>query len=135
MVGSWVASTLCMLVIWQSAIKKFFIRVQSGAINLYTVRHDQGTCFHALRGHVGPVSAIKILPGQTTLLSGSWDKRLMVRQLMKNNFLKSRFSPTYVDLGFKYRTSGSDATGTFISTDLCWYIWRGERFPCRIIKL
>lgn len=51
---------------------------ESGGINLVTVRHDEGKCHHVLRSHTAPVSVLKITADQTGVISGSWDKTVLV---------------------------------------------------------
>lgn len=50
----------------------------SGAINLYSLRHQPGYLIHSLTGHSAVVSALQLLPGETSLLSGSWDGTVRV---------------------------------------------------------
>ncbi|KAI9203003.1 WD40-repeat-containing domain protein [Polychytrium aggregatum] len=50
---------------------------ESGAINMWTGRHDEGTCFHTLQHHKNSVSVLKITPDETGLFSGSWDKSVL----------------------------------------------------------
>ncbi|KXS13565.1 WD40 repeat-like protein [Gonapodya prolifera JEL478] len=64
----------------------------SGAVNVYSVRHDEGACQYVLRGHKAPVACIKIAPGETTCFTGSWDKTLYSWDLNTGNALSS-FSP------------------------------------------
>lgn len=52
--------------------------IQSGAINLFTVRHEEGKCHHVLRQHKAPVSVLKITQDETGCVSGSWDKTVLV---------------------------------------------------------
>ncbi|KAJ3324464.1 Transcription factor spt8 [Boothiomyces sp. JEL0866] len=47
---------------------------QTGNINLWTVRHEEGKLQHVLKGHKNVVSALKIAPEERSLVSGSWDK-------------------------------------------------------------
>ncbi|KAJ3040559.1 Transcription factor spt8 [Rhizophlyctis rosea] len=51
--------------------------LESGDINLWSVRHDEGHCQHVLRSHKKAVSVLRIAPGEQSLVSGSWDKRLL----------------------------------------------------------
>ncbi|KAI9488410.1 WD40-repeat-containing domain protein [Zychaea mexicana] len=50
---------------------------ESGNINLVTVRHDEGKCHHVLRSHTAPVSVLRVTPGETGVISGSWDKSVL----------------------------------------------------------
>ncbi|KAJ3261382.1 Transcription factor spt8 [Boothiomyces macroporosus] len=47
---------------------------QTGNINLWTVRHEEGKLQHVLKGHKNVVSALQIAPEERSLVSGSWDK-------------------------------------------------------------
>ncbi|KAF9108736.1 Transcription factor spt8 [Mortierella sp. AM989] len=47
--------------------------LESGSINLWTPRHEEGTCHHVFRQHSGPVSALKLTPDEQGFISGSWD--------------------------------------------------------------
>ncbi|KAI8899321.1 WD40-repeat-containing domain protein [Globomyces pollinis-pini] len=47
---------------------------ESGAINLWSVRHNEGKLQTTLKSHKGPVSSLRIAPGERSLASGSWDK-------------------------------------------------------------
>ncbi|CAG8473026.1 13718_t:CDS:10, partial [Racocetra persica] len=51
--------------------------LESGAINLFTVRHEEGRCHHVMRKHKSPVSVLKITNDETGFVSGSWDKTIM----------------------------------------------------------
>ncbi|ORZ27245.1 WD40-repeat-containing domain protein [Lobosporangium transversale] len=51
--------------------------LESGSINLWTPRHEEGTCHHVFRQHSGPVSAIKLTPDQQGFISGSWDHSVL----------------------------------------------------------
>lgn len=51
---------------------------QSGPINLYSLRHKPGHLIHSLKGHTNVVSALQLLPGEKSLLSGSWDGAVKV---------------------------------------------------------
>lgn len=53
--------------------------LESGAVNLWTPRHEEGTCHHVFRQHTGPVSAIKLTPDEQGFISGSWDQSVLVR--------------------------------------------------------
>ncbi|KAJ3210071.1 Transcription factor spt8 [Dinochytrium kinnereticum] len=55
--------------------------IQSGNVNLYTVRHDEGQCHHVFRGHNRPVSVLVIDPLETALVTGSWDKKIILWDL------------------------------------------------------
>jgi transcriptional activator SPT8 len=55
---------------------------QSGQINLYSLRHQPGHLIHSLTGHSSVVSALQLLPDETSLLSGSWDGTVRVSTWM-----------------------------------------------------
>ncbi|KAH6644259.1 transcription factor SPT8 [Boeremia exigua] len=49
---------------------------ESGAINLQTVRHNEGHRVHTLKGHTSAVSVLTLAADETAVLSGSWDKSI-----------------------------------------------------------
>ncbi|KAG0197627.1 Transcription factor spt8 [Mortierella sp. GBA30] len=51
--------------------------LESGAVNLWTPRHEEGTCHHVFRQHTGPVSSLKLTPDQQGFISGSWDHSVL----------------------------------------------------------
>ncbi|CAO3659872.1 unnamed protein product [Umbelopsis vinacea] len=51
--------------------------LENGSINLVTVRHDEGKCHHVFWKHTGPVSVLTLVPGETSFMSGSWDKTIV----------------------------------------------------------
>ncbi|CAG8539092.1 3966_t:CDS:10 [Ambispora gerdemannii] len=51
--------------------------LESGGINLFTVRHEEGKCHHVLKEHNGPVSVLKITQDEIGFISGSWDKQVL----------------------------------------------------------
>lgn len=53
----------------------------SGTINLWTLRHDEGTCHHSFREHKGIVSCIKLSADERSFVSGSWDKTIKIWDL------------------------------------------------------
>ncbi|KAJ5689180.1 Transcription factor spt8 [Penicillium macrosclerotiorum] len=50
--------------------------LESGAIRLQTLRHDEGREIIQLRQHTSAVSSLNLTSDEQTLLSGSWDKRV-----------------------------------------------------------
>lgn len=48
--------------------------LESGAINLQSVRHDEGKKICSLQRHTNAVSVLTMAPDEKTVLSGSWDK-------------------------------------------------------------
>lgn len=53
--------------------------LESGGINLQSVRHDEGKRIHCLRegGHTNAVSVLALAPDEKSVLSGSWDKQIL----------------------------------------------------------
>ncbi|KAK0656216.1 WD40-repeat-containing domain protein, partial [Cercophora newfieldiana] len=53
--------------------------LESGGINLQSVRHDEGKKIHCLRegGHTNAVSVLQLAPDEKSVLSGSWDKSVL----------------------------------------------------------
>jgi transcriptional activator SPT8 len=50
--------------------------LESGAIRLQTLRHDEGKEVIQLRQHTSAVSSLNLTSDEQSLLSGSWDKRV-----------------------------------------------------------
>ncbi|CAG8406115.1 unnamed protein product [Penicillium salamii] len=50
--------------------------LESGAIRLQTLRHDEGKEVVALQQHTSAVSTLNLTSDEQSLLSGSWDKRV-----------------------------------------------------------
>lgn len=48
--------------------------MESGGINLQSVRHDEGKRIACLRGHSSAVSVLNLAQDEMSVLSGSWDK-------------------------------------------------------------
>lgn len=51
--------------------------LESGGINLQSVRHDEGRQIKCLRGHTSAVSVLNLARDEKSVLSGSWDKNVM----------------------------------------------------------
>ncbi|KAJ5176916.1 Transcription factor spt8 [Penicillium canariense] len=51
--------------------------LESGAIRLQTLRHDEGKEIVQLRQHTSAVSSLNLTSDEQSLLSGSWDKRVI----------------------------------------------------------
>lgn len=51
--------------------------LESGGINLQSVRHDEGKQITCLRGHSSTVSVLNLAPDEQSVLSGSWDKTVI----------------------------------------------------------
>lgn len=54
---------------------------QNGSIQLYTARHDAGTLVHSLKQHSAAASVLELLPDERRVLSGGWDKRILLWDL------------------------------------------------------
>ncbi|TGZ82946.1 WD40 repeat-like protein [Ascodesmis nigricans] len=50
--------------------------LESGGINLQTVRHDEGRIVHTLRQHSSAVSVLTLSSDEISVLSGSWDRTI-----------------------------------------------------------
>ena len=51
--------------------------LETGGINLQSVRHDEGKRITCLRGHTSAVSVLTLAGDEKSLLSGSWDKTVL----------------------------------------------------------
>lgn len=51
--------------------------LESGGINLQTVRHNEGTRIATLSKHTSAVSVLHLSPDERSALSGSWDKTIV----------------------------------------------------------
>ncbi|OKL64234.1 hypothetical protein UA08_00705 [Talaromyces atroroseus] len=51
--------------------------LESGNIRLQTVRHEEGREIALLKNHTSAVSVLNLTPDERSLLSGSWDKRVL----------------------------------------------------------
>ncbi|KAF2030928.1 WD40 repeat-like protein [Setomelanomma holmii] len=50
--------------------------LESGGINLQSVRHEEGKRIHTLKGHTSAVSVLTLAQDEQSILSGSWDKTI-----------------------------------------------------------
>ncbi|KAH7308713.1 WD40-repeat-containing domain protein [Stachybotrys elegans] len=50
--------------------------LESGGINLQSVRHDEGKKIYCLRGHTNAVSVLTLAQDEKSVLSGAWDKNI-----------------------------------------------------------
>ncbi|RFU76411.1 transcription factor spt8 [Trichoderma arundinaceum] len=50
--------------------------LESGAINLQSVRHDEGKRISCLQKHTNAVSVLTLAPDERSVLSGAWDKNI-----------------------------------------------------------
>ncbi|KXX78565.1 Transcription factor spt8 [Madurella mycetomatis] len=64
--------------------------LDSGGINLQSVRHDEGKRIHCLRdgGHTNAVSVLQLAPDEKSVLSGSWDKTVLDWDLNNGQILR-----------------------------------------------
>lgn len=51
---------------------------ESGNINLCSLRHEPGQLRHVLRRHTSAVSALALTNDDTELISGGWDRSVLV---------------------------------------------------------
>jgi transcriptional activator SPT8 len=51
--------------------------LESGNIRLQSVRHDEGKEIALLKQHTSAVSVLRLTPDEKSLLSGSWDKKIL----------------------------------------------------------
>lgn len=51
--------------------------LESGGINLQSVRHDEGKLITCLRSHTSAVSVLNLAQDERSVLSGSWDKTVI----------------------------------------------------------
>ncbi|KAM7219349.1 SPT8-like protein [Rhypophila decipiens] len=65
--------------------------LESGGINLQSVRHDEGKKIHCLRegGHTNAVSVLQLAPDEKSVLSGSWDKTVLDWDLNNGQVIRS----------------------------------------------
>lgn len=50
---------------------------EGGGINLQSVRHDEGKRITCLKQHTSAVSVLTLAPDERSVLSGSWDKKIL----------------------------------------------------------
>ncbi|KAI0476582.1 WD40 repeat-like protein [Xylariaceae sp. FL0804] len=50
--------------------------LESGGINLHSVRHDEGKRITCLKRHTNAVSVLALAPDEKSVLSGSWDRNI-----------------------------------------------------------
>ncbi|POS84016.1 hypothetical protein EPUL_003632 [Erysiphe pulchra] len=51
--------------------------LESGSINLYSVRHEEGKRIAYMHNHKSAVSVLKLAQDEKSVLSGSWDKKIL----------------------------------------------------------
>ncbi|KAK3898072.1 SPT8-like protein [Staphylotrichum tortipilum] len=64
--------------------------LESGGINLQSVRHDEGKRIHCLKegGHTNAVSVLRLASDEKSVLSGSWDKSALDWDLNTGNVIR-----------------------------------------------
>lgn len=63
--------------------------LESGAINLQSVRHDEGKKITSLQRHTNAVSVLTMAPDERSVLSGSWDKTVLDWDLNTGQTIRS----------------------------------------------
>lgn len=105
--------------------------LQNGDINLWSVRHDQGTLVHALRGHNAEVSLLKLSNDETKCYSGSFDKSINLWDLNTGQVL-SKFNGHSSAIISQFNLTHD----TFIATDFAGIsiLWdcRDPSLKCRV---
>lgn len=62
---------------------------EGGGINLQSVRHDEGKRITCLKQHTSAVSALTLAPDERSVLSGSWDKKILDWDLDTGDIIRS----------------------------------------------
>ena len=63
--------------------------LESGGINLQSVRHDEGKRIAHLRGHTSAISVLNVAVDEKSFLSGSWDKTVLDWDLNSGKTIRS----------------------------------------------
>ncbi|KJZ74296.1 hypothetical protein HIM_06302 [Hirsutella minnesotensis 3608] len=63
--------------------------LESGGINLQSVRHDEGKKICCLQKHTSAVSVLTLAPDEKSVLSGGWDKRIFDWDLNTGQTIRS----------------------------------------------
>ncbi|KAL9130429.1 MAG: hypothetical protein Q9217_001396 [Psora testacea] len=63
--------------------------LESGGINLQSVRHDEGKRIACLRGHTSAISVLNLASDEKSFLSGSWDKTVLDWDLNTGKTIRS----------------------------------------------
>ncbi|KAG0046254.1 Transcription factor spt8 [Gryganskiella cystojenkinii] len=89
--------------------------LESGAINLWTPRHEEGTCHHVFRQHTAPVSALKLTPDQQGFISGSWDHSVVQWDLNNGQIVRTYTGHGSQISSLSYQPSGVPTMDTDLS--------------------
>ncbi|KAJ3303702.1 Transcription factor spt8 [Kappamyces sp. JEL0829] len=94
---------------------------ESGSINLWSVRHEEGKLQHVIRGHRSTVSCLSIGLDERSCMSGSWDKTVKLWSLdtgaVINEYKHHISQITSISLNRRsnlYLTTSYDGTGAVI---------------------
>ena len=63
--------------------------LESGGINLQSVRHDEGKKITCLQKHTNAVSSLMLAPDELSVLSGGWDKNIFDWDLNSGSVIRS----------------------------------------------
>ncbi|KZZ87233.1 WD40/YVTN repeat-like-containing domain protein [Moelleriella libera RCEF 2490] len=63
--------------------------LESGGINLQSVRHDEGKKIACLQKHTNAVSSLMLAPDERSVLSGGWDKNIFDWDLNTGQIIRS----------------------------------------------
>jgi transcriptional activator SPT8 len=66
--------------------------LQTGKINLFTVRHEPGRLFHVMHEHRGPVSALSLQHDERGFFSAGWDGQAIVGYIFTPDYLRYDFT-------------------------------------------
>ncbi len=67
--------------------------LQTGKINLFTVRHEPGRLFHVMQEHRGPVSALSLQHDERGFFSAGWDGQAIVGYTFSDGSLGYKYTP------------------------------------------
>lgn len=114
--------------------------LQSGAINLFTIRHDEGHIGHVFRKHTDVVSALQLSKDETTMLSGSWDTDIHLWDLNTGAALSSyNAHGSQISSIALYPTSDDFNSQIFMSTSIdgacCIWDTRIPKEPVKKLEL
>jgi hypothetical protein len=72
----------------KSYLKVQIFHLQTGHINLFTVRHDTGRLCHVMNGRRGPVSALSMEHDEKGYFSAGWDGEALVSRSQRPLYAK-----------------------------------------------